>query len=405
MASRIRLTHLNVLIVGIDGYIGWSLAMHLAQRGHVITGLDNFSRRNNVESVGSTSAIPIKKMKERISTFQRIYNKKIRFYEGDLLDFTFLKRVIIDTYPDCIVHLGEQASAPFSMIDREHGIYTQHNNIEGTLNILYAIRESAPKCHLLKLGTMGEYGTPNITIPEGFFDIVYQGRKDRLPFPRQPNSVYHLSKVHDSANIQFASRVWDISATDIMQGVVYGSRTDEMIDDSLLTRFDFDETFGTVINRFCAEAVIGQPLTIYGQGKQKRGFIDLIDSVKCLTIAIENPADICEYRVFNQLDQIYNLTDLAKCVVDVGKKQGLEVVAASVSNPRLEKEEHYYEVEHTKLRQLGFSPTKTIEETVQQILTDLVHHRDILMKHRHVILPRTTWAKGSVIMDKVQNVH
>jgi UDP-sulfoquinovose synthase len=391
---------MNVLILGIDGYIGWGLAMHLAERGHTVAGIDNFSRRHNVEALGSTSAIPIKEMKERISRFQAIFNKKIDFYEADLLDYNFLKYLIINTYPDCIVHLGQQPSAPFSMIDRQHAIYTQHNNIEGTLNILYAIKEIVPNCHLLKLGTMGEYGTPNIDIPEGFFDVVYHGREDRLPFPRQPNSIYHLSKVHDSANIQFASRVWGISATDIMQGVVYGSRTNEMIDDSLLTRYDFDEVFGTVINRFCAEAVIGLPLTLYGQGKQKRGFIDLVDSVQCLRIAIENPPKRGEYRVFNQLDEVYNLIDLAQFVIKVGKKIGLNVEASSVSNPRLEKEEHYYEVEHNKLKQLGFSPNRTIEESVHQMLTDLLQHRDILMKYGHVILPKTTWTEGLVTKPK-----
>lgn len=370
--------------------------MHLAERGHTVAGVDNFSRRINVETIGSASALPIKNMEERISAFARIYDKNVNFYEADLLDYNFLKYVIYNTFPDCIVHLGQQPSAPFSMIDRQHAIYTQHNNIEGTLNVLYAIKELVPNCHLLKLGTMGEYGTPNIDIPEGFFEIEYHGRKDRLPFPRQPNSIYHLSKVHDSANIQFASRVWGLSATDVMQGVVYGSRTHEMIDESLLTRFDFDESFGTVINRFCAEAVIGQPLTIYGNGKQKRGFIDLVDSIQCLRIAIENPPDKGEYRVFNQLDEVYNLNDLASHVVNTGRRIGLSIVAKSISNPRIEKEEHYYQVEHNKLKQLGFQPSRTIQESIHEILTDLLEHRDTLMRYQHVILPKATWAQGIV---------
>jgi nucleoside-diphosphate-sugar epimerase len=243
---------------------------------------------------------------------------------------------------------------------------------------------------------MGEYGTPNIDIPEGFFEIEYHGRKDTLPFPRQPNSIYHLSKVHDSANIQFASRVWGITATDVMQGIVYGTRTHEMIDESLITRFDFDGTFGTVINRFCAEAVIGQPLTLYGNGKQKRGFIDLVDSIQCMRIAIENPPDKGEYRVFNQLDEVYNLNGLALQVVNEGRKIGLNVVAESISNPRIEKEEHYYQVEHNHLRRLGFHPTKTIEMTIHEILTDLLRYRNNLMQFRHVILPSATWSKGLI---------
>lgn len=243
---------------------------------------------------------------------------------------------------------------------------------------------------------MGEYGTPNIEIPEGFFEIEYHGRKDRLPFPRQPNSIYHLSKVHDSANIQFASRVWGVAATDVMQGIVYGTRTNEMIHDSLLTRFDFDETFGTVVNRFCAEAVIGQPLTLYGNGNQKRGFIDLVDSVQCLTIAAENPPNKGEYRVFNQLDEVYDLTDLAAKVSSVARGIGLVAETASIPNPRLEKEEHFYKVERNKLKELGFQPTKTIAESIHQILTDLLQYRDTLIKYRHVILPKITWARGTV---------
>jgi UDP-sulfoquinovose synthase len=397
---------LNVLILGVDGYIGWSLAMHLSRRGHTVTGIDNLSRRRNVESLGSTSGLPIRTMNERIFMFKRIFDKEINFYEGNLLDYDFLQSVVIKTFPDCIVHLGEQPSAPFSMMDREHAIYTQHNNIEGTLNVLYAIRELVPKCHLLKLGTMGEYGTPNIDISEGLLEIEYHGRKDRLPFPRQPNSIYHLSKVHDSANTAFASRVWDLAATDIMQGVVYGTRTDEMFEDSLCTRFDFDECFGTVVNRFCTEAVLGLPLTLYGQGTQKRGFIDLIDSVQCLRIAVENPPDTGEYRVFNQLDEVYSLTELAKYVIDVGKGLGLSIEAESIANPRLEKEEHYYNVEHNKLKQLGFRPIRTIEKTIYMMLADLLSHRDILVRNKNVILPKTTWIKGIIgtptpIVDQV----
>jgi nucleoside-diphosphate-sugar epimerase len=280
------------------------------------------------------------------------------------------------------------------MIDRQRAIYTQHNNIEGTLNVLYAIKELVPNCHLLKLGTMGEYGTPNMEIPEGFFEIEYHGRKDTLPFPRQPNSIYHLSKVHDSANIQFASRVWGVAATDVMQGIVYGTRTDEMVHDALFTRFDFDEAFGTVINRFCAEAVIGQPLTVYGNGNQKRGFIDLIDSVQCLTIAAENPPDKGEYRVFNQLDEVYNLRELANEVTMVAKGMGLIVETGLIPNPRLEKEEH------NKLKRLGFQPTRTIRESIRQILTDLLQHRDTLMQYQHVILPKTTWARSTVSISE-----
>jgi UDP-sulfoquinovose synthase len=381
----------KTLVLGMDGYIGWALAMHLAKRGHIVSGVDNFGRRANVESIGSQSATPILDMQERVSAFTRIHGQNLSFFEGDLLDYDFLTDVIKETRPDSIVHLAEQPSAPFSMIDRKHAIYSQHNNIEGTLNVLYAMKDFVPDCHLVKLGTMGEYGTPNIDIPEGFFEIEYRGRKDILPFPRQPGSMYHLSKVHDSANVMFACRVWKLCSTDIMQGVVYGTRTHEMIDDSLMTRFDFDESFGTVINRYCAEAVIGLPLTPYGQGKQKRGFIDLVDSIQCLTIAVENPPARGEYRVFNQLDEVYSIAELAEKVVRVAKKLGIDVEIKNLQNPRVEKEEHYYKVDHEHLRKLGFKPTRTVEETVEIMLKDLSKYKDRVLEKSDVILPKTTW--------------
>ena len=382
---------MRTLVLGIDGYIGWGLAMHLAKRGHTVSGVDNFSRRANVQSVGSQSAIPVLDMEERVNAFKRIHGESISFFEGDLLDYDFLADVIKQTHPDSIVHLAEQPSAPFSMIDRKHAIYSQHNNVEGTLNVLFAMKDLVPECHLVKLGTMGEYGTPNIDIPEGFFEIEYRGRKDILPFPRQPHSMYHLSKVHDTANTLFACRVWKLCSTDIMQGVVYGTRTDEMTDDSLMTRFDFDESFGTVINRYCAEAVIDLPLTPYGQGKQKRGFIDLIDSIQCLTIAIENPAARGEYRVFNQLDEVYSIGELAEKVVKVAKKLGIEAKIQNVENPRTEKAEHYYKVDNENLKKLGFKPTRTLEETAEIMLKDLSKHKDRILEKSEAILPKTKW--------------
>jgi UDP-sulfoquinovose synthase len=383
---------MKILILGIDGYIGWGLAMHLAKRGHTVSGVDNFSRRANVESIGSHSATPILDMEERLRAFKRIHGENLSFFEGDLLNYNFLADVVKQTRPDSIVHLAEQPSAPFSMIDRNHAMYTQHNNIEGTLNVLYAMKEIVPESHLVKLGTMGEYGTPNIDIPEGFFEIEFRGRKDLLPFPRQPGSLYHLSKVHDTANVMFACRVWKLCSTDIMQGVVYGTRTHEMVDDSLMTRFDFDESFGTVINRYCAEAVIGLPLTPYGQGKQRRGFIDLVDSIQCLTIAIENPAAKGEYRVFNQLDEVYSIIELAERVVKAANKQGIDVRIRNVENPRIEKEEHYYNVDHEHLRKLGFKPTRNIEETLEIMLRDLSKYKDRVLEKAQAILPKTTWA-------------
>ena len=385
----------NVLIVGIDGYIGWGLAMHLAARGHKVAGFDNFSRRRNVEKIGSTSATPIRGMEDRIAVFDLVFRDargRINAKEGDLLNYSFTKDYLKWFKPDTIIHLGEQPSAPFSMVDREHAVYTQHNNVIGNLNLLYAIKEVVPDCHLLKLGTMGEYGyETELEIPEGFFEIEYKGKKATIPFPRIAGSWYHWSKVHDSNNIMFACKLWGLRSTDVMQGIVYGTRTKEMVTDELLTRFDFDECFGTAVNRFCAQAVIGHKLTPYGKGGQTRGYLALTDSVQCLTIATENPPEKGEYRVFNQLDQVYKINDLAKTVQKVAAANGMDVEIESVENPRVEKEEHVYKVQAEKLRNLGFKETRTLEDELSIMLTDLQRFKKRILAKREVIMPKAYW--------------
>ncbi len=387
---------MRVLIAGIDGYLGWPLALHLATRGHDVYGIDNFSRRKNVAEVGSWSAIPIPNMRTRLEVARNLLGLRIKFFHGDLRKYQDALSVMRESKPDAIVHLGEQPSAPYSMIDSKHASFTQENNVTGTLNLLWAMKESSPNAHLVKLGTMGEYGTPNIEIPEGFFEIEYRGRKDRLPFPRQPGSFYHLSKVHDSANIALACKIWGLMSTDIMQGVVYGTRPDDITDPRLHTRFDFDETFGTVINRFCAQAIIGFPLSPYGKGKQRRGFIALVDSIQCLTIAIENPPKKAgEYRVFNQLDEIYGINELAELVRKAADSLGISVEILSVENPRIEMEEHFYKVEHENLKRLGFRPTRHIDEELGIMLTDLVKFKSRVQAKKGAIAPRFRW-KGNL---------
>jgi len=381
----------RVLICGIDGYLGWPLALHLASRGFDVYGMDNFSRRKNVKLIGSHSALPILDMGKRLHFARRKLGANIRFFQGDLRRYGDASEVVRESRPDAIVHLGEQPSAPFSMINCKHATETQQNNVIGSLNLLFAMREHAKDAHLVKLGTLGEYGTPNVEIPEGFFDIEYRGRRDHLPFPRQAGSFYHLSKVHDSANIALACRIWGLMSTDIMQGVVYGSRTGELLDDRLLTRFDFDQVFGTVINRFCAQAVIGYPLTPYGRGEQKRGFIALVDSIQCLTIAIQNPPRAGEYRVFNQLDEVYGINELADHVRTVADTMSIDVEIRSIENPRVEAEEHFYEVEHDRLRKLGFRPTRSLDEELGIMLGDLVKFKSRILAKRQIIAPTITW--------------
>jgi len=384
---------MRVLIAGMDGYLGWPLAMHLTMRGHIVHGVDNLSRRRRVAEVGSWSATPIKNTTERLVAFEKETGKSIGFTFGDLRDTEFTFQVIKDFKPDAIVHLGEIPSAPYSMIDVHHCNETMMNNIIGTNNILYAMHKFVPECHLVKLGTMGEYGTPNIDIPEGFFEIEYRGRRDRLPFPRQPGSFYHLTKVHDTFNIMFACKIWDLRSTDIMQGVVHGIRTDEMTRDELLTRFDFDEVWGTALNRFCAQAVIGHKLTPYGKGGQTRGYIALRDSIQCQTIAVENPPDKGEYRTLNQFDECYSVNELAEHVVKVAGEMGIEAEIWNIENPRVEAEEHYYNPDHSTLYKLGFKPTNTLDDELRITLKELLRWRGRIEAKKDRIMPTVYWRK------------
>jgi UDP-sulfoquinovose synthase len=384
---------MRVLVAGTDGYIGFCLSMHLARAGFEVVGVDNFARRKWVDEVGSHSATPIKSMSERLTALQQAFGKKIDFEYGDLRNYDFIHYVLEKYRPDSIVHVGEQSSATFSMLDVDHAVFTQTNNIVGTINLLHAIHKVVPHSHLIKMGSMGEYGTPNIDIAEGFFEVEYKGRRDTMPFPKCAfTDWYHWSKVHDSGNIMLACEIWGLRSTDIMQGIVYGTKTNETVNDSLLTRFDFDAVFGTVLNRFCAQAVLGQPLTIYGGGGQKRPFISLKDAIQCLQLAIENPPKKGEYLVLNQLDEAYSVLELAEKMKKVGKKLGLGVEIEHIENPRIEREEiHYYNPVHEKLYRWGFKPRHTMEEVLNATLTDLIQYKDRLVEKRDKILPTVHW--------------
>jgi UDP-sulfoquinovose synthase len=379
------------MIMGMDGYLGWTLSMYMSGRGHDICGVDNFSRREHVKEMGSQSATPIMTIGERVAAYKKATGRELRFYEGDLTHPDFTELVIEKEKPDCVVHLGEIPSAPYSMIDVQHCNYTQINNIVGTNNILFAMKKHVPACHLLKLGTMGEYGTPNVDIPEGSFDIEYRGRKDRMMFPRKPGSFYHLSKVHDTYNIEFACRIWGLRSTDIMQGVVHGVVTDDMANDDLLTRFDFDEAFGTALNRFCAQAIIGEELTPYGNGGQTRGYIALRDSMQCLTITAENPPAEGEYRVFNQFDECYSVNELAGHVVKVAGEFGIDAKVRNIENPRVESEKHYYNPDRERLPALGFRRTNDIDDELRLTIPRLMKYRKRIEAVKESILPKIKW--------------
>jgi UDP-sulfoquinovose synthase len=364
--------------------------MRFSERGHDVSVVDNFSRRRWHQAQGTDSLTPIRSLEDRIAAWNEVSGKEISAHVGSIEDGEFLEGVVTETRPEAIIHYGEQPSAPYSMASREQAVETQYTNVIGTLNLLFAMRDHVPEAHLVKLGTMGEYGTPNIDIEEGYIEIEHKGRKDTLPFPKMPGSLYHLSKVHDSHNIHFACRIWGLRATDLNQGVVYGIETDETaMDARLCTRFDYDEVFGTVLNRFCVQSVIGHPLTIYGKGGQTRGFLNIRDTLQCVELAVENPAEGGDFRVFNQFTEQFSVSELADLVQHAGRELGYEVEIEQVENPRVEAEEHYYNATHTKLLDLGLKPTHLGEELVESMIHAIERHKDRVIAT--AIDPRTRW--------------
>ncbi len=385
---------MKILLLGGDGYCGWPTALYLSDKGHDVTIVDNLIRRKWDEELGTPTLTPIRSIAERIDAWEEVSGTRLALEIGDLQDWEFVSRIFTEHQPDAIVHYAEQRSAPYSMIDREHAVFTHQNNVIGNLNVLFAMKEHTPDAHLVKLGTMGEYGTPNIDIEEGYIDIEHNGRKDRLPYPKSPPSFYHLTKVHDSHNIHFACKIWKIRATDLNQGIVYGTITDQTErDERLVNRFDYEDVFGTVLNRFCVQAAIGHPLTVYGKGGQTRGFLDIRDTVRCIELACENPADPGEFRVFNQFTEQFSIAELADLVNEACGKIGMEVKIDRVDNPRVELEEHYFNAKHTALLDLGLEPHFLSESLLDSLVNIAVEYKDRV--DQDLILPRVNWRRSS----------
>jgi UDP-sulfoquinovose synthase len=383
---------MKILVLGGDGYLGWPTALHLSALGHQVTVVDNLVRREYDVEMGVDSLVPIASIEDRVKKWKELSGHRVEVRIGNLTDAAFTYGVIAEGRPDAVVHFGEQRSAPYSMIDREHAVYTQVNNVVGTLNLMYAIAETNPDIHLVKLGTMGEYGYPNIDIEEGFIEITHKGRTDVLPYPKQPGSFYHLSKVHDSANIMFACRVWGLRSTDLNQGIVYGQSTVETdMDPVLATRFDYDGVFGTVLNRFCVQAVMGHPLTVYGAGGQTRGMLHIRDTLACVTLALENPAEQGEFRVFNQFTESFSVRDMADMVKQASPRP--VEIASGQPNPRVEHEEHYFHAANTKLLDLGLEPHLLTREVIAGMLELVERHQDRV--DRKAIAPTVQWRSSA----------
>lgn len=400
---------MRIFIAGIDGYLGWALAQYLTERGHEVAGADALMRRDWVAEMDSISARPIASYEDRVAAFNEHFNTRLDFRVGDLTDYAFVVDCFESFQPDAVIHLAQMPSAPYSMMDVQHCMWTHTNNVGTNLAILWAMQAIVPDAHLVKLGTMGEYGQPNVDIPEGFFEVEYNGRRDHLPFPRQAGSWYHQTKVHDSNNTHFACKIWGLRATDIMQGIVFGTRfPNAVVDDPrMYTRLDFDQAFGTALNRFCVQAVAGHPLTVYGTGEMVRAFLPLRDSMQCLALAVENPAEEGEYRVFNQFAESYSIFDLALLVQDLGHELGMDVTVQQYENPRHEKPRHYYNPERRNLDRIGYIPSTDVRAELRLMLEDLLPHRERILTATEALVPNIRWdgrhRRSEVVAENAEN--
>ena len=380
----------RILILGGDGYLGWPTAMHFAARGDEVWVADNYLRRQMALETSSEALMPTPDLHERAKIFTAATGKKITVRIGDLADYVFMSELYKAVKPDTVIHYAEQPSAPYSMMGRQQAQLTFRNNLDVTLNCIWATIEHAPQSHMVKLGTMGEYGTPNIDIEEGWIEINHNGRKDKFLFPRAAGSLYHTTKVLDTDLLWFYVRMYNLRVTDLMQGPVYGLSTEQSeIDTRLLPNFHYDDIFGTVVNRFVVQAIAGVPLTVYGKGGQVRGYLNLRDTLQCVELATDKASKPGELRIFNQLTETFSVNDLADRVHRVGHKLGYPVEIKSVVNPRKEKEDHYYNPKHSGLVELGLKPHYLTDEVLADLFERVARYKDQIDTAK--ILPRVRW--------------
>ncbi|CAD0186283.1 hypothetical protein RUESEDTHA_03190 [Ruegeria sp. THAF57] len=383
---------MRVLVLGGDGYIGWPTAMKLSAAGHEVMAVDNYLRRRLMMEINTPALFDVPNLQERARLWNEKSGKDVSVRIGDLDNWDFISSVFEEFRPDSIIHYAEQPSAPYSMLDRAAARLTLDNNLGATFNVIHAMNEYTPNAHLVKLGTMGEYGTPNIDIEEGWIEIEHKGRKGTFLFPRAAGSFYHTTKVLDTDMLWFYVRVWDLRVTDLMQGPVYGVATEENDnDDALYSFLNYDEVFGTVLNRFMVQAVAGYPLTVYGAGGQTRGYLHLKDALQCVQLAVENPADKGELRVFNQFVETFSVNDLASRVQASGKRLGLDVEIRNLENPRKEMEDHYYNPAHTGLLDLGLKPNILTDDVMDEMMQLTTRYKDRIVEEQ--IFRGVKWKK------------
>jgi UDP-sulfoquinovose synthase len=381
---------MKVLIAGGDGYLGWPTAMNLSAHGHEVVVVDNYLRRTMALEENTEPLYEVPNLIERVKLWYRKTGKEIQVRIGDLSNWEFVAGIFREVEPDAVVHYAEQPSAPYSMLNRRAALLTLNNNLNVTANIIFAVKDFAPDVHIVKLGTMGEYGTPNIDIEEGWIDIEHKGRSDRFLYPRQAGSLYHTTKIMDTDLLWYYVRMWGLRVTDLMQGPVYGIFTEETEkDERLLPFFSYDELFGTVLNRFVVQAVAGYPLTVYGKGGQTRGYLNIKDTLNCVRLSLETPADKGELRIFNQLTETFSVNELADRIFQAGKKIGLNVEIKNIENPRKEMEEHYYNPAHTGLLELGLKPHFLTQDVLIEMMNFVKKHKQNIAEHK--IFRGTKW--------------
>lgn len=382
---------MRIIILGGDGYLGWPTAMHLAAHGHEIWTIDNYLRRQIAIETRSEPLIPTPNLNDRTEIFRSASDHHIHVTIGDCTNEATIMRLFEEVQPEAVIHYAEQPSAPFSMLGYDQAKRTLRNNLEATFNTIWACLEHAPDCHIIKLGTMGEYGTPDIDIEEGWLDIEHKGRRDRFLYPRAAGSLYHTTKVLDTDLLWFYVRIYGLRVTDLMQGPVYGLATPETDqDERLVPNFHYDDIFGTVVNRFLVQAVAGVPLTVYGGGGQTRGYLNLMDTLQCIELAAKNPAKRGELRILNQFTETFSVRELADRVAAVGRHMGLgEVPIRAVPNPRKEREEHYYNPAHSGLIELGLEPHFMTDDVIAGMIEKVQAHEGRIDAGK--IMPRVNW--------------
>lgn len=394
---------MNTLILGGDGYLGWPTAMRLSMKGHQVTVVDNYMRRNACTELDVGMLYSLPTLIERAQIWHEKTGLEIKVVIGDLTEPELMRSLFNGTVayqwalnrsysgrPDTVFHYAEQPSAPYSLLNYKYANTTLSNNLLVTNNLMFALKDFSPQTHVVHIGTMGEYGTPNIDIEEGWLEIEHKGRKDTFLFPRQASSLYHTTKIMDTDLMWFGVRMWDLRITDLMQGPVYGFETEESkVDDRLKTIFNYDEIFGTVINRFVVQAVTGYPLTVYGKGGQTRGYLNIKDTLQCIEKAAESPAKAGELRIFNQIMETFTVNELANLTQKVGRKLGYEVTIQQLENPRKEAEEHYYNPSYQGLQEIGVKPHYLTEEVMAGMFDCVNRYKDTI--RRDVIFKGIKW--------------